>query len=63
MIIGFTIIPTFRFTNLKWILQGYGMTEASGKISEECEEFNKQGSVGKVATGLILKVNKGFTNG
>lgn len=32
------------------------MTEASGKISEEFEEFNKQGSVGKVHSGLILKV-------
>lgn len=48
----------FRFTNLKWVLQGYGMTEASGKISEEFEEFNKQGSVGKVQSGLILKVSK-----
>ncbi|XP_026319421.1 4-coumarate--CoA ligase 1-like [Hyposmocoma kahamanoa] len=45
-----------RFTNLKWVLQGYGMTEASGKISEEDEEFNKLGSVGRVQSGLILKI-------
>lgn len=45
-----------RFTGLKHVLQGYGMTETTGALTEEREDSNKLGSVGKVVEGNIVKV-------
>lgn len=46
----------FRFTGLKHVLQGYGMTEATGTLTEETDTEYKPGSVGKVVAGNIVKV-------
>lgn len=40
------------------VLQGYGMTEASGPITEETATHFRPGSVGRVVLGLIVKVSK-----
>uniref|UniRef100_A0A2A4J232 Luciferin 4-monooxygenase n=1 Tax=Heliothis virescens TaxID=7102 RepID=A0A2A4J232_HELVI len=45
-----------RFTGLKNILQGYGMTETTGGMSEETDVENKPGSLGKVVAGNIVKI-------
>lgn len=39
------------------MLQGYGMTEATGALTEELEDVCRQGSVGKILAGNIIKVN------
>lgn len=45
-----------RFPNLVRILQGYGMTESTGVLTEESPTNFKEGSVGRVALGNIVKV-------
>nr|XP_021189790.2 uncharacterized protein LOC110375840 [Helicoverpa armigera] len=45
-----------RFKNLIHILQGYGMTETSGGLTEETDIENKLGSLGKVIAGNIVKI-------
>ncbi|KAL0851121.1 hypothetical protein ABMA28_006988 [Loxostege sticticalis] len=45
-----------RFPNLKHVLQGYGMTETTGVLTEEHEGMTQNGSVGRVAPGNIVKV-------
>ncbi|CAB3240784.1 unnamed protein product [Arctia plantaginis] len=45
-----------RFPNLVRILQGYGMTESTGVLTEESTNSFKEGSVGRVALGNIVKV-------
>lgn len=46
----------YRFPGLKHILQGYGMTETTGAITEETDTIYKLGSVGKIVGGVIAKV-------
>ncbi|XP_049876868.1 uncharacterized protein LOC126374335 [Pectinophora gossypiella] len=45
-----------RLPNLEYVLQAYGMSEATGAITMEYESANKLGSVGKVMPGIIVKV-------
>ncbi|KAG6440441.1 hypothetical protein O3G_MSEX001340 [Manduca sexta] len=45
-----------RFPRLKHILQGYGMTETTGGITEENVSANREGSVGTIMDGNIVKV-------
>ncbi|XP_026319426.1 4-coumarate--CoA ligase 1-like [Hyposmocoma kahamanoa] len=46
-----------RFPNLRIVLQGYGMTEATGAVTTETETMNKQGrSCGKIMPGIVIKV-------
>ncbi|XP_068626798.1 luciferin 4-monooxygenase-like [Battus philenor] len=44
------------FPNIKYILQGYGMTEATGAITGELVTKYKEGSVGTVLKGNIVKI-------
>ncbi|KAJ8735612.1 hypothetical protein PYW07_007232 [Mythimna separata] len=45
-----------RFKGLRHVLQGYGMTETTGTLTEESETENKEGSIGKVVLGNIVKI-------
>ncbi|KAH9637680.1 hypothetical protein HF086_009348 [Spodoptera exigua] len=45
-----------RFKGLKHVLQGYGMTEVTGTLTEETDTESKPGSVGKIAIGNIVKI-------
>ncbi|XP_063822002.1 uncharacterized protein LOC135072009 [Ostrinia nubilalis] len=45
-----------RFPNLKHVLQGYGMTETTGVLTEEHEGVTQNGSVGRVAPGNTVKI-------
>nr|CAB3510143.1 unnamed protein product [Spodoptera littoralis] len=45
-----------RFKGLKHVLQGYGMTEVTGTLTEETDVETKPGSVGKIAIGNIVKI-------
>ncbi|XP_022118811.2 4-coumarate--CoA ligase 1 [Pieris rapae] len=45
-----------RFPHIKCVLQGYGMTEATGALTFDTEENPREGSVGKVVPGIIQKI-------
>ncbi|XP_073957644.1 luciferin 4-monooxygenase-like isoform X2 [Choristoneura fumiferana] len=45
-----------RLPKLHGVLQGYGMTEATGAVTEETTTDAKKDSVGKVVQGNILKI-------
>ncbi|CAG4989977.1 unnamed protein product [Colias eurytheme] len=45
-----------RYPHLKRVLQGYGMTEVTGALTEDSEVTPKEGSVGPLAEGCIVKV-------
>lgn len=45
-----------RFPNLRHVLQGYGMTESTGAVTEDHEHAPRQGSVGRATDGNIIKV-------
>ncbi|CAH0727344.1 unnamed protein product, partial [Brenthis ino] len=51
-----------RFPHIKHVLQGYGMTEATGAVTEELEDAAKEGSVGRVVPGIIAKIVDPETN-
>ncbi|XP_032527004.2 uncharacterized protein LOC116777513 [Danaus plexippus] len=51
-----------RYSNIKHVLQGYGMTEATGAITDDLEIAPKEGSVGRAALGIIIKISDPFTN-
>lgn len=38
------------------VIQGYGMTEATGAVTQDTDKEPKIGSVGKVVPGVIIKV-------
>ncbi|XP_063616225.1 luciferin 4-monooxygenase-like [Cydia splendana] len=44
-----------RLPNLR-VLQGYGSTETTGPITEETVADHRQGSIGKVVQGIVIKV-------
>ncbi|XP_063395316.1 uncharacterized protein LOC134680171 [Cydia fagiglandana] len=44
-----------RLPNLR-VLQGYGSTETTGPITEETVVDHRQGSIGKVVQGIVIKV-------
>ncbi|XP_061708940.1 uncharacterized protein LOC133519065 [Cydia pomonella] len=44
-----------RLPNLR-VLQGYGSTETTGPITEETVADHRQGSIGKVVQGIVMKV-------
>lgn len=54
-VIYFSVI-FYRLPTLQGVLQGYGMTEATGAVTEETTTDAKQGSVGKLVQGNVLKV-------
>ncbi|XP_063821991.1 uncharacterized protein LOC135071999 [Ostrinia nubilalis] len=45
-----------KFPNLRNVTQGYGMTETTGSITRELDSAPKQGSVGFISEGIIVKV-------
>ncbi|KAJ2941081.1 hypothetical protein O0L34_g10313 [Tuta absoluta] len=45
-----------RLPNLQHVLQGYGLSEITGTLSQETEDVYKIGSVGRVAPGVIAKL-------
>ncbi|CAH0592509.1 unnamed protein product [Chrysodeixis includens] len=45
-----------RFSGLRNVFQGYGMTEATGALTEETDTSSRPGSVGKVVLGNIVKI-------
>ncbi|XP_013135095.1 PREDICTED: 4-coumarate--CoA ligase 1-like [Papilio polytes] len=45
-----------KYPHIKHVLQGYGMTEATGALTAESEDEYKEGSVGKIVTGNIMKI-------
>ncbi|XP_038207745.1 luciferin 4-monooxygenase-like [Zerene cesonia] len=45
-----------RYPHLKRVLQGYGMTELTGGLTEDSEITPKEGSVGPLAEGSIVKI-------
>ncbi|CAG4978564.1 unnamed protein product [Parnassius apollo] len=45
-----------RFPHVKSVLQGYGMTETTGALTAEVENMSKEGSVGKIVCGNIIKI-------
>ncbi|CAH2254762.1 4-coumarate--CoA ligase 1-like [Pararge aegeria] len=51
-----------RFPHIKHVLQGYGITEASGAVCREMELAHKEGSVGQIVLGMIIKVVDPETN-
>ncbi|XP_034838793.1 luciferin 4-monooxygenase-like isoform X1 [Maniola hyperantus] len=51
-----------RFPHIKHFLQGYGITEATGAVCREMEIGAKEGSVGQVVPGIIIKVVDPETN-
>ncbi|CAH2102457.1 unnamed protein product [Euphydryas editha] len=44
------------------VIQGYGMTEGTGGVTQDSDKAPKQGSVGKVLPGFIIKVVNPDTN-
>lgn len=46
----------YRFPHIKHVLQGYGITEATGAVCRETEMAHKEGSVGQVILGINVKV-------
>lgn len=49
--------PYFRFPKMRFVLQGYGLTETTGAMTSEIETMNKQGSSsGKITPGNVIKV-------
>ncbi|KAL0851120.1 hypothetical protein ABMA28_006987 [Loxostege sticticalis] len=45
-----------RLPNLRNVTQGYGMTESTGSIATELDAAPKQGSVGFVTEGIVVKI-------
>ncbi|KPI94913.1 Luciferin 4-monooxygenase [Papilio xuthus] len=45
-----------KYPHIKHVLQGYGMTEAAGTLTAESEDDCKEGSVGKIVAGNIIKI-------
>ncbi|KPJ07625.1 Luciferin 4-monooxygenase [Papilio machaon] len=45
-----------KYPHIKYLVQGYGMTEATGSITAETEDEFKEGSVGKIVPGNIIKI-------
>ncbi|XP_052737716.1 luciferin 4-monooxygenase-like [Bicyclus anynana] len=48
--------------HIKHLLQAYGITEATGAVTREMETAPKEGSVGPVVPGIIIKVVDPETN-
>ncbi|CAK1540062.1 unnamed protein product [Leptosia nina] len=45
-----------RYPSIKCVIQGYGMTEATGAVTNDFEKSFKEGSVGKPVPGIIAKI-------
>ncbi|XP_050362013.1 uncharacterized protein LOC126781197 [Nymphalis io] len=50
-----------RFPHMK-VLQGYGMTEATGAVTEDLDNAPREGSVGRIVPGNIIKIADPETN-
>ncbi|XP_052737700.1 uncharacterized protein LOC112052981 [Bicyclus anynana] len=51
-----------RYPHIKHLLQAYGATEATGSVCREMEVAPKEGSVGPIVPGIIIKVVDPETN-
>ncbi|XP_026493694.2 uncharacterized protein LOC113398949 [Vanessa tameamea] len=50
-----------RFPHMN-VLQGYGMTEATGAVTEDLDNSPREGSVGRIVPGNIIKISDPNTN-
>ncbi|XP_072937895.1 luciferin 4-monooxygenase-like [Epargyreus clarus] len=45
-----------RYPHIKHVLQGFGMTETAGALTQEYDHAPKEGSVGQIVAGNIIKI-------